>query len=354
MSDFEQFDDQIIDPLCHPDSTEQAMELLRLTLPLLNKHHLPANPLFYSIAFAHHAGVDEGLSTDLKKLLEQGDGLSSAQAKTLFQRYLSRCDEALLQRYREDLLGIVAQTLGSLTDFAEKTSNCGQTLEQRAAQLASSGNIKDILRIVAEVIAETRALARETLLMETHLSTDTDEVQRLRAELSRAKAQATTDALTGLLNRRAFEQGLNDAVSTVDSGWPKLCLLVADLDYFKKINDNYGHILGDKVLRAVGGLLKLALKGRDQVARIGGEEFALLLPETELSGAKRVAEDIRARISKTRLKRVDTGQEISGVTVSIGVAMYRRGESGLDLFQRADQALYKAKRLGRDRIAIAE
>lgn len=130
-------------------------------------------------------------------------------------------------------------------------------------------------------------------------------------------------------------------------------LLLADIDHFKWINDAHGHLLGDKVLRAVGRILNENSKRRDLVGRWGGEEFTLLLVRTPLQGARAVAEQIRAAVAGLRIRKID-GTELAGeVTVSLGVAFAERAEDFENMMHRADAALYSAKRQGRNRVCIA-
>ncbi len=128
---------------------------------------------------------------------------------------------------------------------------------------------------------------------------------------------------------------------------------MADIDFFKKINDTYGHLLGDKVIRAVAQVIHANVKGRDIAARVGGEEFAVLLPETTVTGAKALAEQIRTAVARGRIHRGDRDEQIGGVTLSIGVAMAEPEEALEALIGRADAALYEAKRTGRNRVCAA-
>ncbi|MFQ5598814.1 MAG: GGDEF domain-containing protein, partial [Nitrospiria bacterium] len=166
-----------------------------------------------------------------------------------------------------------------------------------------------------------------------------------------SKAEATVDFLTGLANRKAFNETLAICASETASDDNDLCLLLIDIDHFKRFNDTYGHITGDEVLKFVGRKIKKKLKGTDFVARFGGEEFAVILPKTLLKGAKVVAEAIRTLFAETKLKSVQTSRLLGTVTVSIGAACYRPGESLEDFINRSDQALYYAKDGGRNRVA---
>jgi diguanylate cyclase len=126
---------------------------------------------------------------------------------------------------------------------------------------------------------------------------------------------------------------------------------MADIDHFKKINDTHGHLVGDNVIRMVAGTLKNSVKGRDDVARIGGEEFAVILPDTPIDGALKLAEDMRVTFDKFDLKKKNSGESLGKVTLSFGVTKYQFGESVETFINRADEALYKSKNTGRNKVS---
>ncbi|MBL4747863.1 MAG: GGDEF domain-containing protein, partial [Magnetovibrio sp.] len=141
----------------------------------------------------------------------------------------------------------------------------------------------------------------------------------------------------------------SQAREAMESG-ENLCLLMLDIDHFKVFNDNYGHQTGDQVLKLLATTMTKAVKGNDIPARYGGEEFAVILPRTDLGEAIKVAENIRQRVSSKTLVNRTTKEDLGRLTVSIGVGQFNFGESLSDLISRADQALYKAKSSGRDRV----
>ncbi len=179
-----------------------------------------------------------------------------------------------------------------------------------------------------------------------------DETLRSRASLYMYVHGATTDPLTGLLNRRGLEVRANEAVAIASRhGRPLACLFV-DLDHFKLINDTHGHATGDFALRAAAELIRSGARISDVVARYGGDEFILLLPETERDGALAAADKIRHTLAEYRPKE---GPTVGfSLRASVGVACWDAGMTGADeLYAAADRALYEAKSLGRDAIAIA-
>ena len=163
---------------------------------------------------------------------------------------------------------------------------------------------------------------------------------------------ARTDPLTGLANRRKFEEIYAHSIEWTDRHeGTYLALVLVDIDFFKKVNDTYGHEAGDAVLQAVARVLGKDRRAVDAVARMGGEEMALILPHTDADGAREVAERLRERIERTTV-HTNVGQ--IQVTASFGVALYKsRGANADKVFERADKALYEAKHLGRNRVEIA-
>jgi diguanylate cyclase (GGDEF)-like protein len=163
--------------------------------------------------------------------------------------------------------------------------------------------------------------------------------------------QANTDDLTGLVNRRRFLEALEREVEQAAQLGGDLAIVLLDLDDFKGINDRFGHHSGDRVLEAVGIALQNHIRNIDLAARLGGEEFALLLPETSSSDAVLVAERLCRSLSVRPLAWVE-GNPLSS-TASVGVANYLPGDSGEDLLRLADAALYRAKREGKNRVRVA-
>jgi len=176
-------------------------------------------------------------------------------------------------------------------------------------------------------------------------------LDQLRASSEELRRLATTDVLTGVANRRYFLDRAADEVERSRRYQRPLCAFMLDIDHFKRVNDGHGHPAGDAVLVAVAGECRQALRSQDVFGRVGGEEFAALLPETESGVAKAVAERLRARVAATR---VSFGGIDLVVTVSVGVAGLRlEGDSLTELLHRSDAALYRAKEGGRDRVEVA-
>jgi diguanylate cyclase len=202
------------------------------------------------------------------------------------------------------------------------------------------------------MLVDTQKMQGVTQDLSAKLQARTNEVNSLTESLRRAQSEALLDSLTGLKNRRGLERAVEDLMRDA-SGLLGSALLLADIDHFKIVNDTYGHVLGDKVIRAVAHVLRSNIKGRDVAARLGGEEFAVLLPQTSLIGAAAVAEQIRGTVEQGRICRPDGNESIGQVTLSVGVAIGRPGDTLEALLERADAAMYDAKRAGRNRVSVA-
>ncbi|ART59176.1 GGDEF domain-containing protein [Acidovorax carolinensis] len=204
-----------------------------------------------------------------------------------------------------------------------------------------------------EIISELAHSAMREIRLRMALQDASALNQQLQAQIQKVDAlnralseMATTDALTGVANRRAFDHSLQLELAIVERRGTPLSLLMLDVDHFKRINDTYGHEAGDKVLVAIAQLLGGCARVIDVVARVGGEEFAVILPNTDAGGAHEVAERMRSAVARSNWLGQPT-------TVSIGAATLHDKEDAASLYARADAALYAAKTAGRDRVAMA-
>jgi diguanylate cyclase len=195
-------------------------------------------------------------------------------------------------------------------------------------------------------------MSKQNSTLSHKLAQSSQEMEKLRTSLRQARAEALTDALTGIANRKLFDETLRLRKEEADTERTELALLLGDIDHFKSFNDTWGHQTGDQVIRFVASALtKFALPDH-LVARYGGEEFAVIMPRTSLRDAGRIADQIRSAIEAKRLVRRSTNETIGAVTVSFGAAIYVPGETVGTLISRADECLYMSKRSGRNRVTL--
>ncbi|MDA0341690.1 MAG: GGDEF domain-containing protein, partial [Proteobacteria bacterium] len=160
--------------------------------------------------------------------------------------------------------------------------------------------------------------------------------------------------LTGIANRKHFDRALNEMSSAANENGQPMCMLMVDIDFFKKFNDNYGHQTGDQVLRLVAKTLEVCVRQEDLAARYGGEEFSVILPNASLAVAREIGERIRVQVGAKKIMKRSTSEDLGSITLSVGVSLLRPGEPVGDLMKRADEALYLAKGSGRDQVMTEE
>jgi diguanylate cyclase len=255
------------------------------------------------------------------------------------------------------LLGVLNTIHAAMTDANEQAGRFDDRLDAFAVDLDSTASILDVQLRIDAMRSDLFRLTHSLSTLGERLTAGHQEVGRLQGALQLARAQASVDPLSGILNRRGFELELDRLRSRhVDPSTPlpmPLSIVMLDIDHFKNINDHYGHAFGDQVIRAVAQSLVALTQRRDTAARLGGEEFVLLLPDTPATGAREVAERIRRAIAGGRIRAREAESPIGQVTVSCGVTQVLPDESVDEAMLRADRALYRAKQSGRDRTVLA-
>ncbi len=335
------------------DDYHKASEYLRLTLKLLSKYQIPPSPLNFRIGYDYVVGKSEELNTTLDEIIEQTEGNPAENLWEIYRRFFVQEDKAL-DKMRQELRRIIVNMQDEFTHSGENLSSYTKTLNRFAKILDTQKSPETMSVEVQKVIDDTHSMESSQERVESQISSIMLEVESLRKELEQVKEESLTDALTGILNRKAFDATLEQTIQSAHKQSAPFCLLMLDIDHFKQFNDTYGHLVGDKVLRFVASTLKRCLKGQDIAARFGGEEFAMILPQTALTGgAEAISEQIRQAISSGDLKDKGNGQSYGRITVSIGIAQFRMNELPNDLIGRADRALYLAKERGRNRVEMA-
>jgi len=337
----------------YSESLEEATQIARAALPLANQFSLPANPVNYAVLYEYVAGQNPQLSEALDQLRENAKELTDAQLNALYRNFISDIDEQALKDARQALSCIVDSTQGSLDKVDRETQTYQESLGTVAKQLtdAEPSGTGDI---VTRLIDETMRMQAASRSLQEELEKTNEDLQSLRTEFRRVRQESMVDPLTGIQNRRAFDTSLAAAREHAKTSNEALCLLLVDIDHFKKVNDIYGHVVGDAVLKQVVNAINDVVRGGDVLARYGGEEFVLLLPNTPMEGAERVADNICNQVRNQKMDNGHVGKNVGRVTVSVGVALFSSNETIEQFVVRADTALYRAKESGRNRICTSE
>jgi diguanylate cyclase len=336
----------------YAEDRERSEDVLRLALPLMARQEAGFNPCSYALWYEHCAGLNPALSRTLEARLAANSPLTNEDVRRLYTEHIIARDIQQYEGWRDEVYRILKDTAANTKVAGEKASDIHQALAGHAQQLAGVQAPEAIRDTVADLRSDTGKMRAMTAELSAKLKASTEEVNALTENLQLARSEALFDSLTGLKNRRGFERAVSE-LQLQRGGWAGTALMMVDIDHFKVVNDRHGHLLGDKVLRAVAHVLKSNIKGRDVVARYGGEEFAVLLPETSLSGAAALGQQICSLVAQGQIKRSDREGTLGQVTLSIGVAVAQEPESLEQLLERADAALYSAKRMGRNRVVVA-
>jgi diguanylate cyclase len=334
------------------ESPVRSKELLKKVLTFIGTHRLSANPVNYTVWYEYLLDTQPALKQEIDKHISEKIQITDQLMGAWFETFLSDGDQISLKKSQADLIEVIAKFADSTSLAEAQVHQFDQTLRHSEQELVESSNSLDA--IVSYLLDSTKTMQASMEVMKQQIQDSRQEINALQELLESALEEALSDPLTGLINRKGLSNAIENLLLSVESLNSTPSLLMLDIDNFKKINDTYGHPLGDRVIKMVGDILKKQIKGKDTAARYGGEEFCIMLPETELTDAVKVAENIRQTIEKTRINRASDNQEICRITISIGVACYQPDQSITDWFERADSALYRSKNEGRNRVTCFE
>ena len=307
------------------------------------------------------------LSVDDRWLKGQVDALMGAATPPLTLRRLDDVERRLrdvmlkqaeakgraveAQKEMRLMLGAFVERLSVITD---STSVYGGKMEEHAKLIEQATSLEELAPVLKEVVSATRSMAHDTLEARNELRNMKDraeateaEIVKLHMELDRVSAQARHDPLTGALNRKGLDEALNREVATMRRKETPLCMALLDIDNFKKINDTLGHSTGDQALAHLAQVARECMRPQDTLARYGGEEFVLMLPDTPLEKGIEAMTRLQRELTKRFFL---AGAEKILITFSAGVAQVGVDEDGAAAIKRADQAMYMAKRAGKNRV----
>ncbi len=338
--------------LCGPEGAELGHE----TVAALGRHELPVTPQNYEIWLNYAARPWPDLRFAINTLLENATPISSGEMEEIYERFFTTT------RLSAQTLQTGSRLTHQLADALLALKATGATADEYGAVLHASARLLDGAPVAREATSglvnalsvATGDMAKQNAALSAKLSRTADELDTLRKSLRQARSEALTDSLTGVANRKLFDETLRLRMEDADTHSTGLALIMADIDHFKKFNDDWGHQVGDQVIRFVASTLSRSVLPDHLVARYGGEEFAVIMPCTTLNQAWRAAEEMRHAIAAKRLVKRSTKASIGGVTVSLGVALRQPGEGAGSFLARADACLYDAKRNGRNQVAPAE
>jgi diguanylate cyclase len=328
---------------------EQA--LAKTALALMGDVGVVPSPDNYELFYTYASGTHPEIGQIIGKMISERQPFTSEVLDDLRGKCLSsaRTTQAL-----DNASTQVAATLNALLEKLEvagrDAGDYGRTLSRASGELGAAHSPDHIRRYVDTLVTATRTMEARTQVLEDELHRSSEQVNVLKSQLEDVRKESLTDSLTGVANRKAFDTELLAAVAETHENGETVALVMLDIDHFKTFNDTWGHQTGDQVLRLVAQCMSENVKGRDTVARFGGEEFAIILRRTTLEHAAHLADQIRAYIQSKKLIKRSTGDILGTISVSAGVARLAEQDTPASLIQRADACLYRAKNTGRNRV----
>jgi diguanylate cyclase len=265
----------------------------------------------------------------------------------LYERFFGSNAYHQLIEIRNAIRSLIEQLHGHLNELDQDMGCYETTLKKCEARLQKDPDINTFNKLVITLVTETQEGRASHKKAKENIFELNQEIEEMQQCLERLSEEALEDALMDVANRRAFDRELDILINSKTSHkQPEYCLLLLDIDRFKLVNDKHGHLVGDRVLRFVAQMIKKRVKGAGFVARFGGEEYAVIFPDTPYLGGLSVANTIIQTVANQKLTLNKQGLKLGKVTLSGGLSMLRNGDTADCLIERADKCLYQAKASG--------
>lgn len=337
--------------MSHKDDVDQTIAYGQKAMSLLKSRKCPASPKHYELWFTYVSGHNRALVKSVNEAIKIDGTLSIEASELIYAEHLGhdhvsdQVEQVGLQMSGEidRILSLVSNSMGNTSEYSDSLANA--TLNLNDDITGSS-----LKKLIHSLITSTGKMENSNQELQKRLNESSIQIKELNQNLDLVRSESRTDQLTGIANRKHFDVALEDMMLEAERNNTEACLLLGDIDHFKKFNDTFGHQTGDQVLRLVAHAISSNVKGKDLAARYGGEEFGILLPQTSLSSSVIVANQIRLAVKSKELVKKSTGENLGVITFSIGVARFKVGDTAEDIIQRADSCLYAAKHAGRDQV----
>lgn len=343
-----------IPPDFYTHDLDAAASFADRAISRLKNDGVPAVPQNFELWYVYYANVSPKLKEEINQILVEKSHLTEADCQFFYEKYLHYgFERETFQRAGDQ----INATLQDVTTVVQGVRNTTQEftgkLKATTEKIANTDDMNDVKKLLDNITSETEKLLAYNIELEERLDRSYAAMSEIKRDMDRIRKEAITDGLTGLANRKAFDEQIARICRESNANGTIFSLLMIDIDHFKTFNDQYGHQVGDQVLRLVAMTLVNELKGQDMAARYGGEEFAVILPGTNINAGQIVAENLRRAVEQKEIVNRATGDNLGQITISVGVAQFYDKDESEELIMRTDQALYKSKKKGRNQVTVA-
>src|SRR5215216_2662818 len=311
---------------------------------------VPGDPRNYAAWFTYATNCSPSHNSIVNETIGRKGSISAAEIEKIYGYAPPNLITDNIDNLATKAADEVEQAMAVIDAAAGTIAGYRDDLIDVAEQLDGAQDRQGLSAIVESLIRVTKGMEAKNEAFVASLKASKQEMSEVRKKVEALRIDSLTDPLTRLGNRECFERELDRCLAEAEPSNEELCLLLMDVDRLRTVNEAFGHMAGDEVIRAVSHALKQHAQPHDVAARVGGEEFAVILPNTHLRSALTVADHIRCRVMGMQFMKRSTGESMGRVTVSGGIARYRKGETPWALMQRADNCLTAAKRQGRNRV----
>ena len=338
--------------MSYPESVELCGEYLRMSIPLLSRHQMPINPQNYAIAFDLVSVCNQPLTTAFDEITGENPVITPADCQQLYNTYIAGAGAQQMDRLRDEFKAMLGETQDITVELQCESNRFGDTLQDELPKL-SSGDVGLLEETVKQLIVSGAKMSEVNKVISESLAEKVDQVEMLKGELEEARKIAEIDPLSGLFNRKGFDDRLELLLGRASERAESVSLVVVEIDHLTEMTQSMGRLVGDKVIKVVAKTIQKSVRGGDVGARVSAGCFAVALPDTELRGAASVAENIRLAVEQTVLRLTGANTAEVPLALSGGVTQWSKGEASQAFFQRGSDALSGAKQRGQNQIAVA-
>ena len=329
---------------------DSTFEIAENALEMARVHKTSPIPKIYEIWFSYVNGDNKELNKHIDVLLSNGEELNNYEVDQIYDEYFSLTVEQ--EKKRDAANKQLNYEVNAIVTLVNKHLNNGKkhadALDKSNEQLETDISKENLKKIIEQLSVENSNMRTTTMGFFKEIGKVKTYIKNMHSSLKLAQENEMRDALTKMPNRRFFDMKLTSSIMHAHESSSSMCLVMVDIDNFKKVNDDYGHVIGDQVIKFVASLLIENIKGQDTSARYGGEEFAIVLPNTNIREATILIEIIRKKLQNSNLVLTKKRCSIGQITASFGIAEIKNSDNPSSIIERADKNLYSAKNSGKN------